>query len=272
MSTTIDRVGRSDTETPARVPDQQGFVDRDGVRVHWEAYGHGEPAILLMPTWSVIHSRHWKAQIPYLARHFRVVAYDGRGNGLSDRPQVASAYAAREFVADAVAVLDAAGVESACVAGLSMGGLRALLLAAEHPERVDGVFLIDASIPLLTPAPPEHDAFGFDDERDDYEGWAKYNRHYWLRDHRGFLEFFFGQVFHNEPHSTKQIDDLRRLGPRHDPRDADPDRVDAQRLRACRRGGGRGNCAAAVRARCCVIHGSRDRDRPVRREASGSPS
>ena len=72
---------------PARVPDQQGFVERDGVRVHWEAYGDGGSAILLMPTWSVIHSRHWKAQIPYLARHFRVVAYDGRGNGHSDRPR-----------------------------------------------------------------------------------------------------------------------------------------------------------------------------------------
>lgn len=211
MSNTIDHVGRSDTETPARAPDEQGFVERDGVRVHWEAYGDGAAAILLLPTWSVIHSRHWKAQIPYLARHFRVVAYDGRGNGLSDRPEVASAYAAREFVADAVAVLDAAGIGSACVAGLSMGALHALLLAAEHPERVDGLFLIGAAIPLLTPSPPEPDGFGFDDERDHYEGWAKYNRHYWRRDYQGFLEFFFGQVF-PEPHSTKQIDDCVAWG------------------------------------------------------------
>ena len=255
MSTTIDRVGRSDTETPARVPDEQGFVDRDGVRVHWEAYGDRGPAILLMPTWSVIHSRHWKAQIPYLARHFRVVAYDGRGNGLSDRPQVASAYAAREFVADAVDVLDAAGVESACVAGLSMGGLRALLLAAEHPGRVDGVFLIDATIPLLTPAPPERDAFGFADERDHYEGWAKYNRHYWLRDHRGFLEFFFGEVF-PEPHSTKQIDDCVAWGLDTTPETliltidgSDSGLADKEAVeQLCR----------SIRSPVCVIHGSRD--------------
>ena len=39
------------------------------------------PTILLLPTWSIVHSRHWKAQIPYLARHFRVVTFDGRGNG-----------------------------------------------------------------------------------------------------------------------------------------------------------------------------------------------
>ena len=87
-----------------------------------------------------------------------------------------------------------------------MGGLRALLFAAGHPERAEGVFLIDSTIPLLTPGPPERDAFGFDDVRDHYDGWAKYNRHYWREDHRGFLEFFFAQVF-PEPHSTKQIDD-----------------------------------------------------------------
>jgi pimeloyl-ACP methyl ester carboxylesterase/predicted glycosyltransferase len=211
VSTTIDHVGRSDTETPARVPDERGFVERDGVRVHWEAYGDSGTAILLMPTWSVIHSRHWKAQIPYLARHFRVVVYDGRGNGLSDRPSTPSAYAAEEFVADGVAVLDAAGVNSACVAGLSMGGFRALLLASAHPERVDGVFVIGPTVPLLTAAAAARETLGFDDERDHFEGWEKYNRHYWLRDYRGFLEFFFGQVF-PEPHSTKQIEDCVAWG------------------------------------------------------------
>ena len=207
----IGQVGRSDTETSARLPDEQGVVERDGVRIHWEGYGAGGPTILLLPTWSIIHSRNWKAQIPYLSRHFRVVTFDGRGNGFSDRPDEPSAYHAREFVADAVAVLDAAGVESACVAGMSMGGLRALLLAAGHPERVDGVFLIGPTVPLLTPPPPQRDGFGFEDELDEYEGWAKYNRHYWLQDYRGFLEFFFSQVF-PEPHSTKQIEDCVAWG------------------------------------------------------------
>src|ERR1700726_1708968 len=43
------------------------------------------------------------------------------------------------------------------------------------------------------------------------EGWEKYNRHYWRQDNRGFLEFFFAQLF-NEPHSTKQIEDCVRWG------------------------------------------------------------
>ena len=211
MAALTDRVGRTDTETPARLPDEHAVVERDGVRIHWESYGDGGPTVLLLPTWSVIHSRNWKAQIPYLSRHFRVVTFDGRGNGFSDRPGERSAYHAQEFVADAVAVLDAAGVETACVAGMSMGGLRALLLAAGHPDRVDGVFLIGPTVPLLTPGPPHRDGFGFEDELDDYQGWAKYNRHYWLQDYRGFLEFFFTQVF-PEPHSTKQIEDCVAWG------------------------------------------------------------
>ncbi|MEA2484403.1 MAG: hypothetical protein QOC55_2350, partial [Thermoleophilaceae bacterium] len=211
MTITIDRVGRTETGTPARLPDEQGVVVRDGVHVHWERYGENGPAILLMPTWSVVHSRVWKPQVGYLARHFRVFTFDGRGNGLSDRPVDAAAYDSREFAADGVAVLDAAGLERACVAGTSMGGLRALLLADAHPERVDGLVLIDATVPLLTPAPSGREGVSFDDDLEHYEGWAKYNRHHWLRDYRDFLEFFFGQVF-PEPHSTKQIEDCVAWG------------------------------------------------------------
>ena len=74
-------------QSRARYPDEEGYVERDGVRVFYEVYGSGEPTILLLPTWALIHSRHWKMQIPYLARHCRVVTFDGRGNGRSDRPQ-----------------------------------------------------------------------------------------------------------------------------------------------------------------------------------------
>ena len=120
-------------QTRARYPDQEGYVERDGVRVFYEVYGSGEPTILLLPTWSIIHSRHWKAQIPYLARHARVVTFDGRGNGRSDRPATMEAYTEREFAADAIAVMDATGTERAVLVGLSAGALWGALLAAEHP-------------------------------------------------------------------------------------------------------------------------------------------
>ena len=93
--------------TQACQPSSDGYVERGGVRVHYEVYGSGEPTVLLLPTWSIIHSRHWKMQIPYLARHCRVLTFDGRGNGRSDRPDVSEAYDEREFAADALAVMDA---------------------------------------------------------------------------------------------------------------------------------------------------------------------
>ena len=73
-------------QTRARYPDDEGYVEREGVRVFYEVYGDGEPTVFLLPTWSIVHSRYWKMQIPYLARHFRVLTFDGRGNGKADRP------------------------------------------------------------------------------------------------------------------------------------------------------------------------------------------
>jgi predicted glycosyltransferase/pimeloyl-ACP methyl ester carboxylesterase len=73
-------------QTRARYPDEEGYAERDSVRVFWERCGEGEPTILLPPTWEIVHSRFWKGQIPYLARHTRVVTFDPRGNGRSDRP------------------------------------------------------------------------------------------------------------------------------------------------------------------------------------------
>jgi len=191
-------------QTRARYPDSEGYVERDGVRVFYEVYGSGQPTILLLPTWSIIHSRHWKGQIPYLARHARVITFDGRGNGRSDRPTTEEAYREHEFAADALAVMDATGTERAVIVGLSAGALWGALLAAEHPERVEAAAFIAAAAPFAqhavrTTAP-------FDEPMESYEGWDKYNRHYWLEHYRGFLEFFFGQVF-TEPHSTKQIED-----------------------------------------------------------------
>ena len=117
---TIDRVGGG--QTRARYPDSEGYIERDDVRVHYEVFGDGSPTVLLLPTWSIVHSHAWKMQVPYLARHFRVITFDPRGNGLSDRPEEPKAYAEAEFAADAIAVLDATDTDRAFVVGHSMGG------------------------------------------------------------------------------------------------------------------------------------------------------
>jgi hypothetical protein len=45
-------------------PTRDGYVERHGVKVHYEVFGGGEPTVLLLPTWSIIHSRQWKMQVP----------------------------------------------------------------------------------------------------------------------------------------------------------------------------------------------------------------
>jgi pimeloyl-ACP methyl ester carboxylesterase/predicted glycosyltransferase len=189
----------------ARQPDRSGYIERDGVKSYYEVHGDGAVTLLLMPSWSIVHSRLWKAQVPYLARHYRVVTFDGRGNGRSDRPKGAEAYRTQEYVADAVAVMDATATERAAVIGLSMGGHYAAVLAARHPERVVSALLIAPAAPF-GPTPEVRLKKSFTEPKNEYDGWAKYNQHYWQRDYRGFVEFFFSEAF-CEPHSTKQIED-----------------------------------------------------------------
>ena len=193
-------------QTRARYPDEEGYVEREGVRIFYEVYGEGEPTVLLLPTWSILHSRHWKMQIPYLARHCRVVTFDGRGNGKSDRPQDPAAYDEREFAADAIAVMDGTETEQAVIVGFSMGGQRGLILAAEYPDRVAGAVFIGPSFPGGGEPLRERGEYGFDEEYETHEGWAKFNRRYWSRDFVGFVEFFMSKMF-TEPHSTKPFED-----------------------------------------------------------------
>ncbi len=190
-------------QTRARYPDSSGYLERDGVRLYYEVYGSGGPTVFLLPTWSIIHSRHWKMQIPYLARHCRVITFDGRGNGRSDRP--AAGYEEAEFAADALAVMDATATDRAVLVSLSAGAQRALILAAGHPDRVTGAVFICPAVPLASP-PEDRTRYPWDEVLPTDEGWAKDNLYYWLRDYRGFLEFFFAQMF-TEPHSTKPIED-----------------------------------------------------------------
>ena len=242
-------------QSRARYPDSEGYVDRDGVRVFYEVYGEAGPAILLVPPWSIVHSRVWKMQIAYLARHGRVIVFDPRGNGRSDRPRTPDAYAEKEFAGDALAVLDATETDQAFVVTLSLGAQRGLLLAAEHPTRVAGIVFIGASL-RLSPRHPDR-SFAFDEQLATDEGWAKFNAQYWLRDYPGFVEFFMSQCV-TEPHSTKLIEDAVAWGLE----------TDAETLIASNHGPDLDVVAArslCERVRCpvLVIHGNQDAISPV---------
>jgi pimeloyl-ACP methyl ester carboxylesterase len=237
-------------------PVGDGYVERGGVKLHYEVFGTGEPTVVLLPTWSIIHSRHWKMQIPYLARHCRVLTFDGRGNGRSDRPAGVAAYLEDEFASDTLAVMDATGTERATLVGLSCGALWGTILAADYPERVEGIVYIAPAVGLA-PGHPERQVYAFEEEYDTDEGWAKYNSHFWSRSYREFLEFFFAQGF-SEPHSTKQIEDAVGWGLETDPETlANTSRA----ISLCRLERFRDTCAR-VRCRALVIHGDGDLIRP----------
>jgi pimeloyl-ACP methyl ester carboxylesterase/predicted glycosyltransferase len=246
----IGQVGRE--QTRARPPDSDGYVERDGVRVHYELFGSGEPTVLLLPTWSIVHSRAWKMQVHYLARHCRVVTFDGRGNGRSDRPADGLAYAEEEFAADALAVLDATGTARAFLVGHSMGARRGLVLAAGHPERVEGAVFVAPAVPLAVQTPRANAASSFDRERDVYEGWAKFNRHYWLNDYPDFVQFFFSQIF-SEPHSTKQSEDCVGWAMQ-----TTPETLIATQLAPAHDEAATRELAARIRCPVLVIHGLAD--------------
>ncbi len=191
----------------ARLPDVEGWAVRDGVRLAWCSYGSGPATVLLLPTWPIVDSRIWKAQVGHLARHARVVTFDPRGGGRSDRLLRATDYTDDQFAADAVAVLDAAEVPRAVVAGFSCGVTFAIHLAAGWPDRVAGLFALAPSCGFGIEHPErEHDPWE-DVVGSDPQGWDTYNRQYWANGgYEDFVRFFFAQIF-NEPHSTKQIED-----------------------------------------------------------------
>ena len=181
----------------------------------------GEPAILFVPPWSIVDSRCWKLQVPEFSRRHRVVVFDPRGNGRSGRPEDPAAYVEDEYAADALAVLDATDTERALLVTLSLGAQRALILAAEHPDRVTGLVLVGAALDLGEDASVERQAAATSSTTSAAdEGWLRYNAHSWRRDFQGFLQFFFEQVF-SEPHSTKEIEDCVGWGLETDARDAD---------------------------------------------------
>src|SRR5712692_2022892 len=173
----------------------QGYATNpgDGVQVFYEVFGppDAERSLVFLPTWSLLHSRVWKAQVPYFARHgFRVVTFDGRGNGRSGRP--ATGYRTDDFARDALAVLDAVGVHNVALVAISAGARWGMQLAAEHPERVTHLALISPGAQLS--GAPRTNLHAFHSEPADTEGWNKYNAAHWRRNYRDFVEFFCGQI------------------------------------------------------------------------------
>ena len=188
----------------ACLPDRDGYVDCDGAKVFYEVFGEGhEPTIVLVNGWQIAHSQLWKAQVPYLARHYRVVTFDGLGNGGSDRPDDLARYHPLASGPVLQSVLDATCPTPPILVGVSGGAGMSLVHAATAPESVAGAVLINAAwlrrADLEAGAEPPPIAALIEEvaslrDNDDDEAWD------------AFAERFYRAIF-PEPHSTKQIED-----------------------------------------------------------------
>jgi pimeloyl-ACP methyl ester carboxylesterase len=113
------------------------FVENQGAKIHWDEQGQGAPVLLIMGLGYT--SAMWHRTRPALSQHFRTIAFDNRGVGLSDVPP--GPYSIATMASDAAAVLDAAGVARAHVFGVSMGGMIAQEFALQYPARMRSLIL-----------------------------------------------------------------------------------------------------------------------------------
>jgi pimeloyl-ACP methyl ester carboxylesterase/predicted glycosyltransferase len=198
-------------QSRACYPDSEGFVERDGQSLFYEVYGEGEQTIFLLPTWSLAHSRQWKMQIHYLARHFRVLTMDGLGNGRSDRCRDPKRYAPVEIARDCLAVMDATATERAVMASLSTGAQYQFELARVAPKRVLGAVFIGPLFPYTLSknslfTDPLVQSLFRSVHSPKPVGWTHMNPVHWRHDLPRFANWFIARCF-PEPHSTKAIED-----------------------------------------------------------------
>lgn len=183
-------------------------VQRDDIEIYYEVYENDGPTLMLVPPSPITHSRIYKAQIPYLARHFRVITFDGRGNGQSGRPEGRDRHTRAENVADIAAVLDTTETDQAILVAHCHANWWAVEFASAHPRRVSGLVSIDPGVPHLGKS---HRHWVESDETwsrvlDNPSGWELFNRHVIVNDLERWVSFFFDAQL-VEPHSTKQYED-----------------------------------------------------------------
>ncbi len=113
------------------------LIKVNGIDLYYEVHGKGDPLLLIMGYGS--NSGHWFVILPRLAEHFKAIIFDNRGTGRSGKPEIP--YTTDMMVGDPIGLLDALGIESAHVFGVSMGGMIAQEIALRHPSRVKKLVL-----------------------------------------------------------------------------------------------------------------------------------
>ncbi len=145
METYDDDLSRFEAEGAAPLPvtEDQGYVENDGARIWYAAYGSGSPVILLHG--GLGNSGNWGYQVPALVRSgYRAIVIDSRGHGRSTRDT--RPYGYELMASDVAAVMDALHIEKAGLVGWSDGACTALVLASNTPSRAAGVFFFGCNM------------------------------------------------------------------------------------------------------------------------------
>ena len=136
-------------------PDRDGFADHDGTRVFYEVYGAGEPTLVLVPSNPIVDSQQWKAQVPYLSRHHRVVTSTAVATatptGQRPRRPTPRRRTSPSWRRCWTPPARTRWCWSGCATTASDGHCR---FAHDHPERVAGIVAISVGVPLIAPPMP----------------------------------------------------------------------------------------------------------------------
>src|SRR5512136_1692386 len=111
------------------------------INLCYKVSGHGQPLILITGFASAQNT--WIMQVRAFSRQYRVVTFDNRGFGRSDKPP--GPYTTKMLAGDTIALMDHLGIKKAHIVGGSMGGMAAQEIAIEHPERLDKLILSSTS-------------------------------------------------------------------------------------------------------------------------------
>lgn len=209
----------------------------DGTSIAWYRYGHGDQAILFVPTWNLVDSRVVGHQVAMLEPHATVITYDPRGAGASGRPE--HGYDFPLHAADALAVLDANGIGQASLVTASRGVNAAVLLVTADPRRFERLVAIAPYMRLETdPTPPDPEQLEA-----------------WRTDWPGFIVPFMHAVF-TEPDSADIIAEMTEIGLEATPKVVATQELELDWTRPAR-------LLGTVSCPTLVVHGDSDKPVPV---------
>ncbi len=128
------------------------YADNKGTKIYYERWGSGGLPIVFLHPWST-NGYIWYYQLFHFARSRTSLTLDHRGHGRSDKPP--AGYSIQEHAADTAAAMQAAGIDKAMVVGNSIGGMIAMQLCLDHPERVAGLLILSSGTALSESMPRE---------------------------------------------------------------------------------------------------------------------